>query len=124
MFNAIDINEKFQLITEYYTPKKIATVNGTAVKIAKLKGPFTWHTHLDSDEIFWVVRGSVTILLREPQGETTVTINENQLFPVPRGVEHKPAAENEAWVVLLEPEDMLNTGNVVNEFTIRDIEQI
>lgn len=124
MFDAIDMNEKFELVTEYDSPKQIARMNGTAIKIAKFKGPFTWHTHVESDEIFWVVRGRLTILLKTAQGETAVTIAENQLFSVPKGVERKPVAENETWVVLMEPEEMLNTGNVSDEFTVRDIEKI
>lgn len=123
MFNSIDIKEKFELITEYYTPKKLASMNGTAIKIAKFKGPFTWHTHEDSDEIFWVVKGEVNILIRG-ESEETVVIGENQMFSVPKGIEHKPMAEEEAWIVLLEPEDMLNTGNVENEFTVKNVELI
>lgn len=123
MFNSIDIKEKFELITEYYTPKKLASMNGTAIKIAKFKGPFTWHTHEDSDEIFWVVKGEVNILIRG-ESEETVVIGENQMFSVPKGIEHKPVGKEEAWIVLLEPEDMLNTGNVENEFTVKNIELI
>lgn len=123
MFNSIDIKEKFELITEYYTPKKLASMNGTAIKIAKFKGPFTWHTHEDSDEIFWVVKGEVNILMRG-ESEETVVIGENQMFSVPKGIEHKPVAEEEAWIVLLEPEDMLNTGDVENEFTVKNVELI
>lgn len=124
MFDPIDIHEKFGQVREYYTPKQITSVNGTAVKIAKFKGPFTWHAHADSNEIFWVVRGEVRVMLRTPQGETAVAVKENQLYSVPMGTEHMPVAENEAWVVLLEPEDMLNTGNVDNEFTVRTVEKI
>ena len=124
MFDAIDINQKFQLVTEYYTPKQIASLNGTAIKIAKFKGPFTWHTHIESDEIFWVVRGTLTIMMRASQGDTGISITENQLFSVPKGVEHKPVADNEVWVVLLEPEDMINTGDVSNEFTVKKIDKI
>lgn len=123
MFNSIDIKEKFELITEYYTPKKLASMNDTAIKIAKFKGPFTWHTHEDSDEIFWVVKGEVNILIRG-KSEETVVIGENQMFSVPKGIEHKPVAEEEAWIVLLEPEDMLNTGDVENEFTVKNVELI
>lgn len=123
MFNSIDIKEKFELITEYYTPKKLASMNGTAIKIAKFKGPFTWHTHEDSDEIFWVVKGELNILIRG-ESEETVVIGENQMFSVPKGVEHKPVAEEEAWIVLFEPEDMLNTGDVENEFTVKNVELI
>ena len=123
MFNSIDIKEKYELITEYYTPKKLASMNGTAIKIAKFKGPFTWHTHEDSDEIFWVVKGEVNILIRGER-EETVVIGENQMFSVPKGIEHKPIAEEEAWIVLLEPEDMLNTGDVENEFTVKNVELI
>ncbi|MFV0395549.1 MAG: cupin domain-containing protein [Coprobacillaceae bacterium] len=123
MFNIVDIKEKFTLVTEYYTPKRIASLNGTAIKIAKFKGPFTWHTHTDSDEIFWVIQGELKILLKGEK-EEAITLQENQMFSVPKGIEHKPMAENEAWIVLLEPDDMLNTGNVDNEFTVRNIEKI
>lgn len=124
MLDPLDLFEKFELVTEYYTPKHLASVNGTAIKLAKFLGPFTWHTHHDSNEIFWVIRGQLLIHLRTSEGEKTITLKENQLFSVPKGIEHKPEAEQETWVVLLEPDSMLNTGDVKNEFTVKDIEHI
>ena len=117
----VDILEKFSLVNEYYTPKQVTVLNNTAVKIAKFKGPFTWHTHDNADELFWVLRGELSIEIKDSE---PMTATENQFILIPQGVEHRPNPSNEAWVVLLEPDGLLNTGNVVNEHTVKDIEYI
>lgn len=117
----VDLAEKFALLDAYYTPKQVATVNNSAVKIAKFKGPFTWHKHVDADELFLVFKGELSIDL---EGAEVLRAGPGQFILVPRGLEHRPNPETEAWVVLLEPEGVLNTGDVVNEFTVQDIEHI
>ena len=119
--SSIDILDKFALIIDYYSPKQIAVINDMAVKIAKFKGPFTWHTHEDSDELFWIVKGTLTIELKD---NTPLTVSENCLAVVPKGKEHRPNCPDEVWVVLFEPADLLNTGNVINSFTKEKIERI
>lgn len=117
----IDIKSKFSLITEYYSPKQIATINDMAIKIAKFKGPFTWHTHENSDELFWVVKGTLTIEIRNA---SPLIVQKNCLTTIPKGLEHRPNCPKETWVALLEPADLLNTGNIVNSFTRKNIDKI
>lgn len=117
---SIDLVEKFATIRDHWSPKLIAELNGQHVRIAKVKGEFIWHKHDDADELFFVVKGQLTIRLRD--GE--VVINENELFVVPRGVEHLPIAEEECWLMLFEPAETLNSGDQRNERTVERIERI
>ena len=90
------------------------------VKLAKLKGEFTWHHHESEDELFLVVKGSLTIRFRDGD----VDLSEGQFFIVPRGVEHLPVAHEECHVILFEPASVVNTGNVTNEKTVRNLKKI
>jgi mannose-6-phosphate isomerase-like protein (cupin superfamily) len=108
MIAKVSLAEKFGSFDELWSPKVAAELNGQQVRLAKLHGEFVWHHHEHEDELFWVVKGALRILLRD--GE--VRLGEGELCVVPRGVEHKPVAEAEAWVVLFEPAETLNTGNV------------
>lgn len=112
--------EKFTLINEFWSPKVVGELNGQQVKLAKLKGEFVWHHHEMEDEAFFVLKGSMRIEFRE----RTVELNEGDMLVVPKGVEHKPVADEEVWVMLFEPASTLNTGNVVNEKTARNLEKI
>lgn len=116
----INLKQKFSLFTEHWQPKIIAELNGQAVKIAKVKGEFVWHHHDVEDELFYVVKGKLTMKLRDGD----VVLNEGEMFVVPKGVEHKPVAEEEVWVMLFEPGSTLNTGNVTNERTLEQLEKI
>ena len=115
----INLEAAFGSFQERWSPRVLASLNGQEVKLAKLQGDFVWHHHADADELFWVVRGRLTLRLREEAGERAVTLGPGELLVVPRGVEHQPVAEEETWLVLFEPAGTLNTGNVENERTVR-----
>jgi len=120
MLDKINLAEKFSRITEYWKPNIAGELNGHLVKLDKLKGEFVWHYHENEDEMFLVVKGRFRIEFRDK----TVWLEEGEFIVVPRGVEHKPVADEEAWIVLFEPASTLNTGNVNNEFTLRELEKV
>lgn len=109
----VDINEKFGLFTEHWSPKLVARLNDYEVKLVKIKGEFVWHAHEDTDELFLVIEGQLTIQLRDRD----VTLGPGQLFVVPRGVEHCPRADAEVRALLLEPTGVVNTGTGGGELT-------
>lgn len=116
----INLLEKFGLFSEHWSPKIVGELNGQQVKLVKIKGEFVFHQHENEDELFMVVKGSFKMEYRDK----IVEINEGEIVIVPRGVEHKPVAEDEAWIMLFEPASTLNTGNVVNEKTKTQLETI
>lgn len=116
----VNLDAKFASFSEHWSPRLVAELNGQHVRIAKIKGEFIWHTHDDADEMFFVVRGALTIQLRDGD----VALREGELFVVPRGVEHKPVANEECWILLFEPAATLNTGNITNERTVATIKRI
>ncbi len=118
--NKVNLSEKFAAFSEYWHPKIVGEINDSYIKLAKLKGEFVWHLHENEDEMFMVIKGSLTLRLR---GEEIV-LNEGEFFVVPRGVEHMPVAAEEVHVLLLEPKTTLNTGNVKNERTLETSERI
>lgn len=120
MMEKINLNEKFNLFNEHWQPKIVAELNGQAVKLAKVKGEFVWHDHDAEDEMFFVVKGTLTIKFRDKD----IVLNEGEMIVVPKGVEHKPVAENEVWLMLFEPAGTLNTGNVENERTVENLDRI
>ncbi|HEY4052620.1 MAG TPA: cupin domain-containing protein [Terriglobales bacterium] len=120
MLDKINLAEKFARITEYWKPYIAGELNGQLVKLDKLKGEFVWHHHENEDEMFLVVKGRFRIEFRDK----TVWLEEGEFIVVPHGVEHKPVADEEAWIVLFEPASTLNTGNVDNEFTLRELEKV
>jgi mannose-6-phosphate isomerase-like protein (cupin superfamily) len=120
MLDKINLAEKFSRITEYWKPYIAGELNGQLVKLDKLKGEFVWHHHENEDEMFLVVKGRFRIEFRDK----TVWLEEGEFIVVPRGVEHKPVADEEAWIVLFEPASTLNTGNVDNEFTLRELDHL
>jgi mannose-6-phosphate isomerase-like protein (cupin superfamily) len=109
----IDIAHKLSLFSEHWSPKVVAHLNDYEIKLAKLKGEFVWHTHDDTDELFLVIEGRLTIQLRDGD----VTLCPGQLFVVPRGVEHCPIAEGDVAVMLIEPAGVVNTGSSGGELT-------
>jgi len=117
---SININEKFNLFQEHWTPKLIGELNGQAVKLAKLKGEFIWHNHKDEDELFFVIKGTLIIELEDK----ILTLSEGDMTIIPRGVEHKPIAEKEVWVMLFEPMCTKHTGEVEHELTQTEMEKI
>lgn len=115
-----NLQEKFQLFNEHWSPKIIGEVNDSYVKIAKLKGEFTWHLHDNEDEMFYVVKGLLTIKFRDKD----VHLQEGEGIIIPKGTEHLPVADEEAQVLLIEPKSTLNTGNVINDKTVEQLERI
>ena len=111
--NKVNLLQKFSLFTEQWSPKIVGELNGQQVKLAKLQGEFVWHQHEGEDELFYVVKGTLKILLRDQ----TIELNEGEFFIVPRGTAHLPVAEEEVWVLLFEPATTLNTGDTLNEKT-------
>jgi mannose-6-phosphate isomerase-like protein (cupin superfamily) len=120
MLNKVNLLQKFSLFNEHWNPKVAGELNGQQVKLAKLKGEFIWHKHDNEDELFLVVKGRLKMELRDK----TIELAEGEFLIVPRGVEHKPVAEEEVWVLLFEPASTLNTGDVVNEKTKDVLEKI
>ena len=116
----VNITEKLSLFHDYSNPRIIGELNGQYVKAVKLKGEFVWHSHENEDELFLVIKGKFNMELRDK----TVEINEGEFFIVPRGLEHKPIAEEEVHILLFEPATTLNTGDVQNELTRNVLEKI
>ena len=117
---AVNLDAAFARITEPWTPRIAAELNGQHVKLAVFNGRFVWHHHDDADEMFFVARGMVLMHLRD----RTVTINAGEFFVVPRGVEHCPEAPEDAWVMLFEPAGTRNTGNAGGALTVTDPEPL
>lgn len=107
MSDAIDLATKLALFDDRYAPRTVTTFNGNDVMVAKLEGPFHWHSHPDTDDFFLVLKGRLDIELRD----RTVTLGPGQLFVVPKGVEHKPVAHCEVHLLLIEPTGTPNTGD-------------
>jgi mannose-6-phosphate isomerase-like protein (cupin superfamily) len=117
---AINVARKLGQFDEYWKPKVIAELNGQQVKLVKFQGPFVWHHHEREDELFWVLQGRLKMEFRDRD----VWLEPGELIVVPRGVEHRPVAEQEVHVALFEPATTLNTGNVVNERTVPQPQRI
>ena len=116
----INLEEKLSLFSDYWNPKIIGELNGQQVKLVKIKGEFVWHAHDNVDELFYVIKGS----FRMDFQDKSVMLFENDIIIVPKGVEHRPVAEQEASIMLFEPSDTLNTGNIVNQLTRKTLENI
>lgn len=116
----VNLTDQFERITEYWTPRIAASLNGQHVRLTKLKGEFVWHRHDNEDELFYVVRGRLVIRFRDGD----IELSEGELCVVPRGVEHMPVAQEEVHVLLFEPAETRNTGNVQNERTVTDIDTV
>jgi len=116
----VNLAQKFRLFNEYWSPKIVGELNGQVVKIAKLKGEFLWHHHEAEDEFFMVIQGRMVIKLPDQD----VSLEVGEFFIVPRGVEHKPVATEEAHILMFEPESTLNTGNVQSERTVEKLKSI
>jgi mannose-6-phosphate isomerase-like protein (cupin superfamily) len=117
----IKLAEKFAQFSEHWSPKIVAALNGQHVKLVKFRGEFVWHQHADEDELFLVVRGSFRMEFRDrPAGSASriVTLSEGELIVVPKGVEHRPVADEEVCVLLFEPATTMNTGNAGGPRTV------
>lgn len=109
----INFNEKLSKFSEHWSPRIIAQMNDYHFKVVKVQGEFVWHEHADTDEVFVVLNGQLEIQFR--QG--SVVLNAGEMYVVPKGVEHKPVAESECHILLVEPAGTVNTGDVVDEKT-------
>jgi len=116
----VNLAEKLSLFDDYWSPKLVGELNGQHVKLAKVKGAFVWHRHEEEDELFLVVTGRLVLQLRDRD----VVLCEGEFFIVPRGVEHRPVAEEEVHLLLFEPASTLNTGNVRNERTVAHLDRL
>ena len=105
--DAIDLSDKLALFSDHWSPRIVAALNGQEVKLAKFIGDFDWHRHPDEDEMFLVLKGSFTMEFRD----RSVELQEGQMLVVPRGVEHRPVAEQECSVMMVEPAGLVNTGD-------------
>jgi mannose-6-phosphate isomerase-like protein (cupin superfamily) len=120
MIEKVNLEQKFGLFEEYWSPRIAGELNDSYVKLARLKGEFVWHQHDHEDELFLVVKGHLTIKLRDQDLE----LHPGEFVIIPRGVEHLPVAGEEVHVVLLEPKSTLNTGNVQSERTVADLKRV
>lgn len=116
----INLLEKFTRFDDMWSPKIVGELNNQQLKLVKLHGEFIWHKHDHEDELFFVVKG----VLRIEFHDGAEVLHENEMLIVPRGVEHKPVAEGEVWVLLFEPASTLNTGNILNERTKDVLERL
>lgn len=116
----VNLASKLKTFNEYWTPKIVGELNGQLVKIAKFKGEFVKHQHDHEDELFYVLEGKLFIALEDK----TLTLNKGEFVVIPKGVAHKPYAPEEASVLLFEPENTLNTGNVTNDLTVTNLDKI
>ena len=120
MADVVNLARKFSLFQDYWSPKIVAELNDSYIKLVKLKGEFVWHQHETEDELFLVVKGRLLIKLRDRD----IWLEEGEFTVIPRGVEHLPVAAEEVHVVLLEPKTTVNTGDVQSERTVTDLQRI
>jgi len=116
----VNLQEKFSLFFDHFKPRVAGELNGQQVKLVKFAGPFVWHHHNAEDELFLVVKGRFRMEFRDRH----IWIEKGEFVIVPRGVEHRPVAEDEVHVLLFEPAATLNTGNVQNDLTVETLESI
>ena len=122
--NKINLAQKLSLINDHWNPRIAGELNGQLLKLVKFQGLFTWHHHENEDELFFVVKGRFRLDYREDGHVREEWIEAGEMIIVPRGVEHRPFAEEECEVLLFEPASTLNTGNVEDEFTRKELEVI
>ena len=113
MSRTVNLNEKLALFSEHWSPKIVADFNGNDVMVAKVKGEFNWHSHPDTDDFFLVLKGRLTIKLRDGD----VVLGPGEMYVVPKGVEHCPVAEEETHLLLIEPAGTPNTGDAATAAT-------
>jgi mannose-6-phosphate isomerase-like protein (cupin superfamily) len=116
----VNLGEKLALFDEHWSPKIVGELNGQHVKLVKFLGEFVWHHHDEEDELFFVVKGRFRMEFRD----RSVWVEDGEFIVVPRGVEHRPVAEEEVHVMLFEPVSTLNTGNATSELTAPDLDRI
>ncbi len=120
MVTKINLADKFGRFTDQWSPKIVADLNDSHVKLVKVQGEFVWHQHADEDELFLVLQGELTIELRDGQ----VTLGPGELVVIPRGIEHRPVARDEVRLMLIEPQTIRHTGDVVTDRTVHEYARI
>lgn len=115
----VNIQEKINLINEYWKPIIVGELNNQQVKLVKIKGKFVMHHHENEDELFLVIKGK----MKMDYDYKMTDINEGEFIIIPRGIKHRPIAEEETHILLFEPGSILNTGNILNEFTLESPEK-
>ncbi|MEL6675016.1 MAG: cupin domain-containing protein [Bacteroidota bacterium] len=116
----INLEEKFGLFSDHWSPKIIGELNGQHVKLAKVQGEFVWHDHANEDELFFIIKGELELQFRD----STRVVKAGEMLIVPRGVEHKPIAKEEVWLMLFEPAQIKHTGEVEHALTVKEYEQL
>ena len=116
----INIQEKLHLFTDQWSPKRIGKLNGQQILLAKIQGEFVFHKHDNEDELFMVIQGQLKLELKDQ----TVTVNPGEFYIVPKGVEHKPIAEEETHLLLFEPLSTRHTGDVMADITVETYQEI
>ena len=116
----VNLHQKLSLFSDYWNPRIVGELNGQQVKLVKFKGEFVWHKHDHEDELFYVVKGSFNMEYRDK----TITIDENEFLIVPKGVEHRPVAEQEVSIMLFEPATTLNTGDAISDMTRHQLQSL
>ena len=112
-YSPINLQEKLTKFSEHWSPRIIAQMNDYHFKLAKVQGEFVWHDHPETDEVFLVVKGKLDIHFRDG----VISLNEGEMYVVPKGIEHKPIAESECHILLIEPAGTVNTGDIVSDKT-------
>ena len=116
----VNLLEKFSLFKEQWDPKIVGELNGQHIKLVKSEGVFVWHRHENEDELFLIVKGTLNMEFRDK----TIVLEQGEFLIVPKGVEHRPVAKEEVWILLFEPVATLNTGNVVDEKTKHHLDRM
>jgi mannose-6-phosphate isomerase-like protein (cupin superfamily) len=116
----VNLAQKLALFSEHWSPKIVGELNGQQVKLAKFKGEFIWHKHDAEDELFFVIKGSFKMEYRDK----TIVVQENEFLIVPKGIEHRPVADEEVSIMLFEPASTLNTGNAESALTKYELDRI
>ena len=114
--NKINLKEKYSKFTKHWSPRIIAEMNDYQFKVAKIKGEFVWHDHKETDETFLVIKGEMNMKFRDKN----IKLTEGEMIVVPKGTEHKPCAENECKILVIEPRGVINTGDEINDLTINE----
>jgi len=116
----VNILQKLSLFSDYWNPRIVGELNGQQVKLAKFQGEFVWHKHDNEDELFYVIKGNFRMEFRDK----TIQLNENDFLIVPKGVEHRPVADEEVSIMLFEPSTTLNTGDAESDLTRKNLDHI
>jgi mannose-6-phosphate isomerase-like protein (cupin superfamily) len=120
----VNLAQKLSLFNDQFSPKIIGELNDMHVKVVKLQGEFVWHHHDVEDELFFVVKGALKMEVRDGGTEREIVILPGEFVIIPHGVDHRPSADEETHIMLLEPKSTLNTGNVESERTVHELQRL